>query len=84
MDNLRGRNVTKREWKIVAATVTIVGVIFSILEAVGAPEQLVFGTGMPGYTFVFWVKLIMTSVAPIAYIVIDHWEDIKKRLASSG
>lgn len=69
----------KREWKIVAATVTVIGVLFGILDSIFAPNYYVDETGLPGHNFMALMKLIMTSIAPIAYIVIDHWEDIKKK-----
>ena len=63
-----------RDWKIVAGTATVIGIIISILEAVYSPVYIVDADSpnFPGW--IGWVRLLMTSLAPLVYIAIDFFD----------
>ena len=67
--------MSRRDLKIVAGTLTVVGVVMAVLEHIFAPDYLVFGKSPLDTPWFIWPKLVITSLAPIAYIVIDVIEN---------
>ena len=59
--------------KIIAATATIIGIIFGFLERWYAPDTLVTeqSANYPG--FLKWLGWLLASLGAIAYIVIDYF-----------
>lgn len=74
--------MNKRDWKIIAATLTIVGAIFSILDKIYAPHVME-DTGSPNYPdFLRWIGWLFLLIPPLIYIWLD-WENLfskKKRI----
>jgi len=63
--------MTKRDFKIVAATLTVVGAILSILDKIFAPHQLLLESS-PNYPDALrttgWLFLL---IPPLVYIILD-------------
>ncbi|MEW6291274.1 MAG: hypothetical protein AB1545_15645 [Thermodesulfobacteriota bacterium] len=69
--------MTKRDLKIITGTLTVVGIIMAVLEQYFAPDYLTFGSSPLGKPWFIWLKLAITSLAPIAYIIVDVFEHKK-------
>ena len=64
--------MNKRDWKIIAATLTIVGAILSILDKIFAPDRLLLESS-PNYpNFLRLLSWLFLLVSPLIYIWLDR------------
>ncbi|MEW6291273.1 MAG: hypothetical protein AB1545_15640 [Thermodesulfobacteriota bacterium] len=68
-----------KTWKIVAATCTVIGLFLGFLELYFRPSVLLLENSKTYPDWAKWFRLVMTSVAPIAYIILDVFEHKKSK-----
>ncbi len=65
----------KMEWKltlkIIAATVTLIGIIIGFLELRYAPHHLLLESSPKYPNWAKWLRWAITAIAPIVYIAVD-------------
>ena len=67
--------MTKRDGKIIAATLTVVGAILSILDKIYEPHHLLL-EGSPGYpNFLRTIGWLLLLIPPLIYIALD-WKNL--------
>lgn len=70
--------MSKRDWKIIAGTATILGILLGVFEVIYAPKYAVNPNHIPSIfhsDFAHWLNLIIVSLPPILYIALD-WENL--------
>ena len=77
--------MAKRDLKIIAATLTIIGAILSILDRIFTPDYLVFENSPSYPNFLRFLGLIFLIIPPIIYIGLD-WRNLfpKKKDTNKG
>ena len=63
--------MSKRDLKIVAATLTVVGAILSIMDKIFAPHRLLLESSPDYPDFLRTLGWLFLLVAPIIYILLD-------------
>jgi hypothetical protein len=77
MDDI-GVKLSKRDLKIVAATLTVVGVILSVLDKIYAPHRLLSESSPDYPEFLRYLGWLFLIVPPLIYIGLD-WHNLFPR-----
>ncbi len=70
---------TGKNLKIVAATLTVLGIILSFLNLLYTPHVLVLESSPTQPPWFPWVSWIILSLGPIVYIIVDILELRRKK-----